>query len=93
MVLAWTASANRDAAQFPQSDRFNIEREPNRQLAFGHGIHFCAGAPLARLEAKIVLPMMLEQLKDLKRVEGVPVGIHTSIVFVIGNLPITFQPA
>ncbi len=37
--------------------------------------------------------MMLEQLKDLKRVEGVPVGIHTGIVFVIGNLPITFQPA
>ena len=93
MVLAWTASANRDAAQFPQSDRFNIQREPNRHLAFGHGIHFCVGAPLARLEAKIVLPMMLEQLKDLKRVEGVPVGIHTGIVFVIGNLPITFQPA
>ena len=93
MVLAWTASANRDAAQFPQPDQFNIQREPNRHLAFGHGIHFCVGAPLARLEAKIVLPMMLEQLKDLKRVEGVPVGIHTGIVFVIGNLPITFQPA
>src|SRR2546421_342469 len=92
-VLAWTASANRDASQFPEPDRFDIEREPNRHLGFGHGIHFCVGAPLARLEAKIVLPMMLAQLKDLKRVEGVPVGIHTGIVFVIGNLPITFQPA
>jgi cytochrome P450 len=93
MLLAWTASANRDAAQFPEPERFNIEREPNRHLAFGHGIHFCVGAPLARLEAKVVLPMMLEQLKDLKRVEGVPIGIHTGIVFVIENLPVTFRPA
>jgi cytochrome P450 len=93
IVLAWTASANRDSAQFPDPDQFNIEREPNRHLAFGHGIHFCVGAPLARLEAKIALPMVLEQLKDLQRVEGVPIAIHTGIVFVIRNLPVTFQPA
>jgi cytochrome P450 len=92
VVLAWTASANRDPAQFPDPDRFDIEREPNRHLAFGHGIHFCVGAPLARLEAKIALPMMLEQLKELQRVEGVPIAIHTGIVFVIRNLPVTFQP-
>ncbi len=92
MVLAWTASANRDPAQFPESDRFDIEREPNRHLAFGHGIHFCVGAPLARLEAKIVLPMMLEQLKGLQRVEGVPITVHMGIVFVIRSLPVTFQP-
>jgi cytochrome P450 len=91
MVLAWTASANRDAAQFPNSDTFNIEREPNRHLAFGHGIHFCVGAPLARLEAKIVLPMILEQLKNIQRVRDVPVMVHTGIVFVIRSLPITFE--
>ncbi len=92
MVLAWTASANRDPAQFPDPDRFDIEREPNRHLAFGHGIHFCVGAPLARLEAKIVLPMMLEQLKGLQRVKGVPITVHMGIVFVIRSLPVTFQP-
>ncbi len=92
MVLAWTASANRDPAQFPEPDRFAIEREPNRHLAFGHGIHFCVGAPLARLEAKIVLPMMLDQLKGLQRVEGVPITVHMGIVFVIRSLPVTFQP-
>src|SRR5450759_1796814 len=92
MVLAWTASANRDPAQFPEPDRFDIEREPNRHLAFGHGIHFCVGAPLARLEARIVLPMMLEQLKGLQRVEGVPITAHMGIVFVIRLLPVTFQP-
>lgn len=92
MVLAWTASANRDSAQFPDPARFDIEREPNRHLAFGYGIHFCVGAPLARLEARIALPMLLSQLKHLKRVEGVPILVHTGIVFVIRSLPITFQP-
>ncbi len=92
MVLAWTASANRDPAQFPEPDRFNIEREPNRHLAFGHGIHFCVGAPLARLEARIALSMMLEQLKNLQRVEGIPITVNMGIVFVIRSLPVTFQP-
>ena len=92
VVLAWTASANRDTARFPDPDRFDIEREPNRHLAFGHGIHFCVGAPLARLEAKIALPMMLQQLKNLRRVEGVPIMVQAGIVFVIRSLPVTFQP-
>ena len=92
IVLAWTASANRDAAQFRDPERFDIEREPNRHLAFGHGVHFCVGAPLARLEARIVLPMMLEQLRDLQRVEDFPVMVHAGIVFVIRSLPVTFQP-
>jgi cytochrome P450 len=91
LVLAWIASANRDPAHFPDPDRFNLEREPNRHLAFGHGIHFCVGAPLARLEAKIALPMVLEQLKGLRRVEGNPINVHTGLVFVIRSLPVTFQ--
>ncbi len=91
-VLAWTASANRDPAQFRDPDRFDIEREPNRHLAFGHGVHFCVGAPLSRLEAKLALPMMLEQLKGLQRVEDFPITVNTGIVFVIRSLPVTFQP-
>ena len=92
IVLAWTASANHDTAQFRNPDRFDIEREPNRHLAFGHGVHFCVGAPLARLEARIVLPMMLEQLRGLQRVEGFPIMVHAGIVFVIRSLPVNFQP-
>jgi len=92
MVLSWLASANRDPARFPDPDHFDIEREPNRHLAFGYGIHFCVGAPLARLEARIALPMMLEQLKDLKRVEDVPIMVRMGIVLVIRSLPVTFQP-
>ena len=92
VLLAWTASANRDPARFLEPDRFDIEREPNRHLAFGYGIHFCVGAPLARLEAKIALAMMLQQLKNLQRVEGVPIMVRAGIVFVIRSLPVTFQP-
>ena len=91
IVLTWTASANRDDKQFPNPTTFNIEREPNRHLAFGHGVHFCVGAPLARLEAKIVLPMMLEQLKNIQRASDASIMANLGIVFVIRSLPIIFE--
>jgi cytochrome P450 len=93
MVLAWLFSANRDETQFPHADRFDIARTPNRHLAFGHGIHFCLGAPLARLEAKVALPMLLEQLPNLQRVPNVPIRANMSLVFVVQNLPVTFDPS
>ncbi len=89
-VLAWIASANRDIAQFADPNRFDIERKGHQHLSFGHGIHFCIGAPLARLEAKIVLPMVLEQLRDLRR-EDVPIEVVTSINLVVNNFPVTFR--
>src|SRR5690606_8970248 len=52
-VALMLASANRDPEQFPDPERFDISREPSGQLAFGYGIHFCVGAPLSRLEARI----------------------------------------
>ena len=90
-VLAWLASANRDAAQFPDPERFDIQRTPNRHVGFGHGIHFCIGAPLARLEAQVALPMILEQLKGLQRVKEVPIKVSRGLVFIIRNLPVTFE--
>ena len=91
-VMPWMVSANHDAGQFPNPDHFDVQREPNRHLTFGHGVHFCVGAPLARLEAQVALPMMLEQLQDLHLVKGVPIRIHAGIVFAINNLPVTFKP-
>jgi cytochrome P450 len=90
VVLAWIASANRDAAQFSDPENFDIRRK-GQHLAFGHGIHFCLGAPLARLEAKVVLPIMLEQLRDLQRVPDVPLEVVARINFVFNNLPVTFR--
>lgn len=91
MVLPQFASANRDEAQFPQADVFDIHRNPNRHLAFGHGIHFCLGAPLARLEAKVALNTTLKRLVEIKRDRSVPLELRKSnIIFGVEHLPITF---
>jgi cytochrome P450 len=94
VVFAWTASANRDAAQFPEPERFDIRRSPNPHLAFGHGIHFCVGAPLARLEASIALPMLLERMPHLRRVPNEPIEVlGTRFLLGIKRLPVTFAPS
>src|SRR6202007_2920728 len=58
-------SANFDERQFPEAERFDIGRSPNRHQSFGHGIHFCLGAPLARLEVRIVLEKIAQKLQGL----------------------------
>lgn len=87
-------SANRDESQFPDADRFDIHRTPNRHLAFGHGIHFCLGAPLARLEAKISLTLLLERFRDMQRVHDVALEhVGSPIMYGVKSLPITFREA
>jgi cytochrome P450 len=61
MVLAMIGSANRDPKHFPNADRFDLRREPNPHIAFGHGVHFCLGAALARLEARVALAALLKR--------------------------------
>ncbi|MFF5496697.1 cytochrome P450 [Streptomyces aquilus] len=71
IVLGWLASANRDERRFAEPDRFDIRRTPNPHLSFGHGIHFCLGAPLARLEVRIAVEKMLARWSDISVGEGV----------------------
>jgi cytochrome P450 PksS len=66
LVYAVLASANRDERQFPNPDAIDITREPNRHLAFGLGIHYCLGAPLARLEAQIAFDTLLRRVSGLR---------------------------
>ncbi|MGL5836177.1 MAG: cytochrome P450 [Waterburya sp.] len=66
MVTVWMGSANRDETQFEHPEQFVVDRAPNPHVAFGSGIHFCLGAPLARLEAKIVLGAVLEHFPNLR---------------------------
>lgn len=94
MVLAWIGSANRDETQFPDPDNFDIRRTPNRHIAFGHGIHFCLGAPLARLEAKIALTLLLERFHDIRRMRDIPLeATGSDLVFGVKHLPVTFRAA
>jgi cytochrome P450 len=91
LLLAWIASGNRDGEHFADPERFVVDRQPNRHLSFGHGIHYCFGAPLARLEAAVALPMILEQLDDLRPAPGAPIDIFSGLVFVIKTLRMTFR--
>src|SRR5436190_17810994 len=92
VIVAWIGSANRDEAEFPAADRFDIEREPNRHIAFGRGIHFCLGAPLARLEAKVALNAMLDRLPGRWQVADVPLEMINSFILLgVKNLPMTWN--
>jgi cytochrome P450 len=65
MLAIWLASANHDEARFTAPDAFDIRRSPNPHLSLGQGIHFCLGAPLARLEAQIVLRQLLDRFAEI----------------------------
>ena len=64
-VMIALVAANRDLHQFDEPDRLNIARNPNAHLAFGHGIHYCLGAPLARLEGEIALGRLLARFETI----------------------------
>jgi cytochrome P450 len=92
LLLAVIGSANRDPAVFPDPDRFDLTRDPNPHLAFGHGIHFCLGAPLARLEARVALADLLARLKNLARASSDPWPPRPALhVHGPAALPVTFE--
>ncbi|WP_436500861.1 cytochrome P450 family protein [Actinokineospora sp. HUAS TT18] len=69
-VVVGLSAANRDPARFPDADRLDITRDPVGHLAFGHGIHYCVGAPLARLEGEIAIRSLLTRFPDLALAEA-----------------------
>ncbi|MEV0614484.1 cytochrome P450 [Nonomuraea sp. NPDC050404] len=78
MVMCWLAAANRDPRQFPDPDSFDPGRDPNPHLGFGRGIHFCLGAPLARLEGRVALNILLDRFDQLRTDPDEPVEFITT---------------
>jgi cytochrome P450 len=71
LVTIGIGAANRDPAQFPDAERFDVGRKPNRHLAFGHGDHACAGMNVARLEARIAIGRLVKRFPSLSP-DGAP---------------------
>lgn len=87
IVIPWLASANRDDRVFADPHRFDPHRTPNPHLTFGHGIHFCLGAPLARLEARIALRLLLERYRDIE-VDGEVEERNPWTMVAVSRLPV-----
>jgi hypothetical protein len=90
LVLQMLGSANRDPAVFPDADRFDIRRQPNRHVAFGQGIHFCLGAPLARVEAAIAIGTVLRRMPHLRLSTGAIAWASHSLLRALPSLPVAF---
>jgi cytochrome P450 len=89
-VTLWWSSANRDEDVFADPFRFDVRRQPNRHLAFGHGNHFCLGAVLARLEIRVVLEALLDRVATCTLdgpVEWTRSNKHTGV----RHMPVAFQ--
>ena len=85
-LLLLLGAANRDPAQFPEPDTLDVTRSPNRHLSFGRGVHFCLGAPLARLEADIAFRALLDRFDELRVPEGAAERSGTLVLRGMGKL-------
>lgn len=64
MILPWVSAANRDPLKFERPQEFDPARNPNPHIVFGHGVHYCLGTRLARLEGKIAINALLDRYPD-----------------------------
>lgn len=92
-VMGLIGSANFDEAQFPRAHRFDVTRSPNPHLSFGHAIHYCLGAPLARLEGRVALTALFDRLRNLELVAGTRLEPSEAIIlYGVKRLPLRFTP-
>ncbi|MGQ0838119.1 cytochrome P450 [Actinokineospora sp.] len=87
-VMPWIVSANRDERVFPDADRFDIRRTPNNHIAFGHGGHFCVGAPLARMEARVALRVLFDRFSELRISPDAALEFYGRGVFGVKSVPV-----
>ena len=90
MVMPFIGAADRDPAQFPDPDRLDIGRADNRHIAFGWGIHFCLGAPLARVEGQIAINTLVRRLPKLALATESPEFRQSLTLRGLTSLPVAF---
>jgi pimeloyl-[acyl-carrier protein] synthase len=90
MVMPFLGAADRDPTQFPDPDRLDITRADNRHIAFGMGIHFCLGAPLARMEGQIAINTLLARLPKLALATDRPTFRQSLTLRGLETLPVSF---
>jgi cytochrome P450 family 109 len=94
LVVVYFAAANRDPAEFPNPDEFRLDRDLRNHVAFGMGIHYCLGAPLARAEARISLNAFLDRFSSIKAGQEAEAAVRqtmTPVVFGFERLPLMLQ--
>jgi erythromycin 12 hydroxylase len=91
MIYLWLLAANRDERVFDDPDAFRPGRANAKHTAFGHGIHYCLGAPLARMEGRIGLELMLSRFSDLRVRRDVTLSWHGANVFGARHLPLNVR--
>lgn len=93
-IFPMLASANRDEAKFIDADRFDITRQPNQHIAFGNGIHFCIGAPLARLETRVTFEAILKRLHQIELDPSATLAVNPGLLInSLKALPLHFTAA
>jgi cytochrome P450 len=90
-VLICLGAANRDPAQFADPDRLDLRRAENRHLAFGHGVHFCLGAALARLEGQIAIGTVVRRYPELRLAEAPPRWRKSFALRGLSSLPVALR--
>ena len=90
LIMQFLGAANRDPAQFKEPEALDIERSPNKHLAFGYGPHFCLGAPLARLEAPVAIRGLLRKLRNIRLADD-DLEWNSALFRGLKSLPITFE--
>jgi cytochrome P450 len=94
VLLCWIGSANRDETVFPGAERFDVARDPNPHLSFGFGIHYCIGANLARLEARVALEALLRRTRSIELLDVGELPLHPSPGFrAVSRLPVRLEAA
>ena len=89
-LMMFYASTNRDESIFEDPFTFNIDRSPNRHLAFGYGEHFCMGAHLARRSQRVILEELARRVEHWEII-GEPEWIKSSFVVGLKHLPVRYR--